>query len=417
MAKPGQVIVGKSIQEKNPGEVRSSKMAEERKYLRFPLIYRIEHWAQMAAFTTLAITGLVQKFSTAGISIDVIRLLGGIEITRIIHHTAAVILMIEVVYHLGAVFYRTYVRRYRLSMLPTLDDVKNAFQSLLYNFGLAKSRPQQGRYTYDEKVEYWAFVWGAVVMIITGLMMWNPLATTDLLPGEFIPAAKSAHGNEALLAVLAIILWHLYNVLVRTRNKSMFNGYLNEEEMLTDHPIELADIKAGLAETHLPEKLIVQRQRIFWPVYGIAGAVLLFGIYSFVTFEQTAIATAPPAETVVVYAPLTPTPLPTLPPTATPQPTQAGATAAPATWEGGVGALFQQKCIGCHGPNLLSGGLNLSSYASARAGGNSGPGIVPGNPDGSLIIQKQSAGNHPGQFSDQELELIRQWIQAGAPEN
>ena len=109
-------------------------------------------------------------------------------------------------------------------MLPTQGDVKNALQALLYNFGLAKSRPQEGRYTYDEKVEYWAFVWGTVVMVITGFMMWNPLATTRLLPGEFIPAAKTAHGGEAMLAVLAIILWHLYNVLVRSRNKSMLTA-------------------------------------------------------------------------------------------------------------------------------------------------------------------------------------------------
>jgi formate dehydrogenase gamma subunit len=390
-------------------------MGNEGKVLRFPLVYRIEHWLQMLAFTTLAITGLAQKFSAVALSKGVIGLLGGIETTRLIHRTAAIILMIEVVYHLGAIFYRVYVRRYRLSMLPTVEDAKDALQALLYNFGLAKNRPQEGRYTFDEKVEYWAFVWGTVVMIITGFMMWNPLATTRFLPGEFIPAAKTAHGGEATLAVLAIILWHLYNVLVRTRNKSMFTGYLSEHEMLEEHPVELADIKAGLSETRVPEKVIAQRKRVFWPVYGIAGAVLLVGIYTFVTFEQTAVATRPPAETVVVFAPLTPTPLPTLAPTATPQPTQAGATAAPATWEGGIGGMFE-RCAGCHGAGSQSGGLNLSSYQSATAGGASGPGIVPGNPDASGIIIKQSAGNHFAQFSDQELVVIRQWIQDGAVE-
>ena len=88
-------------------------MSEQHRYLRFPLIYRIEHWVQMLAFTTLATTGLVQKFSTAGISRTVIGLLGGIETTRLIHRTAAVILMVEIVYHLGVIFYRVYVRCYR----------------------------------------------------------------------------------------------------------------------------------------------------------------------------------------------------------------------------------------------------------------------------------------------------------------
>lgn len=390
-------------------------MTEERRYLRFPLIYRIEHWVQMLAFTILAITGLAQKFSTAGISKGIIEALGGIETTRLIHRTAAVVLMIEVVYHVGVVIYRIYVKRYRLSMLPTLEDVKDALQALAFNFGLSKTRPQEGRYTFDEKVEYWAFVWGIIVMVITGFMMWNPLATTRLLPGEFIPAAKTAHGGEAMLAVLAIILWHLYNVLVRTINKSMFTGYLSEKEMAEEHPIELADIKAGLTASNVPEKVLAQRKRVFFPTYGVIGALLLVGIYTFVTFEQTAVATRPSAETVAVYVPLTPTPLPTRPPTATPQPTQAGAPAGPTTWEGGIGAIFD-KCTGCHGAGTQSGGLNLASYQSALTGGSSGAGIVPGNPDGSMVIKKQSAGNHFGQFTDQELAVIRAWIQAGAPE-
>ncbi len=75
-----------------------------------------------------------------------------------------------------------------------------------------------------------------------------------------------------------------------------------------------------------------------------------------------------------------------------------------------------QKCTGCHGAGTQSGGLNLASYQSALAGGASGPGIVPGNPDGSEIVKKQAAGNHFAQFTDQELSIIRQWIQAGAPE-
>jgi hypothetical protein len=82
-------------------------------------------------------------------------------------------------------------------------------------------------------------------MAITGFILWNPIASANLLPGEFIPAAKEVHGGEALLAVLAIIVWHMYHVHIRHFNKSMFTGRMTEEEMLEDHPLELADIKAG----------------------------------------------------------------------------------------------------------------------------------------------------------------------------
>ncbi|MCS7039976.1 MAG: hypothetical protein NZP34_10260, partial [Caldilineales bacterium] len=75
-------------------------------------------------------------------------------------------------------------------------------------------------------MEYWAVIWGTAVMIITGFMLWNPITTTKFLPGSWIPAAKAAHGGEALLAFLAIIVWHVYNVHIKTFNRSMFTGKL-----------------------------------------------------------------------------------------------------------------------------------------------------------------------------------------------
>ena len=385
-------------------------MRDTRKYLRFPLSYRIEHWLLVATFTTLAITGLVQKFAASGASQVILRLLGGVETTRVIHHTAAAILMLEVVYHVGALGFRVFVRRTHLTMLPSSSDVRMAVQALLYNLGFSKVRPQQDRFSFEEKAEYWAVVWGTLVMAITGFMMWNPIATTRFLPGEFVPAAKSAHGAEAVLAVLAIIVWHIYHVHVRQFNKSMFTGDLTENEMIEEHPLELADIKAGVAERPVEPLALSRRKRIFYPVYGVLAAAMLFGIYAFVTLEQTAVTTRPPAEDVVIFSPLTPTPFPTALPSATPLPIIGVA------WADGIGALFQSKCIVCHGSPSGLGGLNLASYAGIQPGGASGPVVVPGDPEASLLVVKQAAGNHPGQLSGEELALVRQWIEAGAPE-
>jgi formate dehydrogenase gamma subunit len=386
-------------------------MSDSRKYLRFPVAYRIEHWILVTTFTTLAITGLVQKFPMAGVSDAILRLLGGIDTTRVIHHSAAVVLMLEAVYHIGAVSFRIFVRRTGLTMLPTMTDVRVAVQALLFNLGISKVRPQQGRFSFEEKIEYWAVVWGTLVMAITGFMMWNPIAATRFLPGEIVPAAKAAHGSEAVLAVLAIIVWHIYHVHVREFNKSMFTGQLTEEEMVDEHPLELADIKAGLAERPVDPKALARRKRIFYPVYGVVAAALLVGIFTFVTGEHTAITTLPPAENVVIYSPLTPTPFPTALPSVTPGPITA------VTWDGGIGAIFQDKCTACHGGPTGVAGLDLSSYAGIIAGGSDGPVIVPGDPAGSLLVAKQSAGGHPGQLSGDELALVRQWIEAGAPEN
>jgi formate dehydrogenase gamma subunit len=383
-------------------------MSQENKYLRFSISDRIEHWIQMACFATLGMTGLAQKFANSPISIWFIALLGGIEVLRVIHRIASIGLMLGTIYHVGSAGYKYYVKRSRIAMLPSLYDVRAALGIFLYNLKLKKTKPQQGRYTFDEKFEYWAFVWGTAVMGITGFMLWNPIATAKIIPGIAIPAAKAAHSGEALLAVLAIIVWHFYNVHIKHLNKSMFTGYLKEHEMLEEHTLELADIKAGINQIPQDPKMVAKRKKIFFPVYTVIAAMMLVGVYFFIAGEDTAIATVPPAEDVVVYVPLTPTPLPTLIPTSIPEPVGN-------TWNEGIAALMIDRCGTCHAASVM-GGLELNSYQGALAGGVTGPAILPYNPEESVLIQRQVDGDHPGQLNEDELIKIIDWIEAGARE-
>jgi hypothetical protein len=152
------------------------------------------------------------------------------------------------------------------------------------------------------------------------------------------------------------------------------------------------------------------RQRIFYGLYTVVAAVMLFGVYIFVTFEETAIETVPPAEDVVVFAPLTPTPFPT------PFPTNTASVEVPSSWNQGFSELMATKCSQCHSGSGALGGLDLSTYAGLFEGGVSGPAVLPGEPNESPLVVIQSEGNHPGQLSGEELALIRAWIEDGAPE-
>jgi cytochrome b subunit of formate dehydrogenase/mono/diheme cytochrome c family protein len=403
-----------------------SKKNAPRTYERFPLARRIEHLVMLLSFTTLGLTGLPQKFAAVGISIAIVNLLGGIENLRTIHRVAAIVMMLGTAWHIIVFGYMVYVRRTRLSMLPSLQDVKDGWQALMYNIGLSKSFPQMGRYTFEEKMEYWAFVWGAIIMGATGFMMWNPITTARLLPGQVIPAAKAAHGGEAVLAVLAIIIWHFYGVHIKRFNKSMFTGRMTEEEMLHEHPLELAVIKAGIANPPLDPLALRKRQRIYLPFAAALTLFMLGGVYGFVNAEQTAITTTErQIPTVEVFVPWTPTPAPTQTPTPepthTPLPTQPGNESTPSasdpalTWDGSIGALLESKCGTCHGP-FAAGGLNLSTFAGAVKGGSSGAVILPGNGANSLLVTVQQAGNHPGQLTPEEIQQIIAWINAGALE-
>ncbi len=393
-------------------------MSTTDKYPRFSVSYRIEHWVLTVSFALLAITGLIQVYVDSGLARWMVGVLGGIETVRLLHRLAAFVLMLETIYHLGHLGYRLYVLRTPMTMLPDAEDFRNAIQSVRYNLGWSKERAQQGFYTFEEKLEYWAVVWGTIVMGLTGFMLWNPIATTQVLPGVAIPAAKVAHGLEATLAVLAIIVWHIYHVHLRHFNKSIFTGYLTREQMEDEHPKVLAKREPGPTPPEIDPQVLVRRRRTFFGAYGVLAILMLTGVYFFVAYEETAIATVPPAEDVTVFAPLTPTPIPTLPPpppTNTPAPVTAVDLAA--AWQDGIADLMNQKCVGCHNSNTALGGLDLSNYEAAMAGGDSGPAIVPGESHTSLLVSYQASGGHPGQFSPDELEQIVHWIELGAPED
>jgi hypothetical protein len=191
----------------------------------------------------------------------------------------------------------------------------------------------------------------------------------------------------------------------------MYSGKISEEEMLHDHPLELADLKAGTAKPPVTPEGVTKRRRIYIPIFTLVAVVMLVGVYFFIAYEETAIATVPPAERAEVFVPFTPTPLPTPAPSPTPPPVTA------LTWEGGIGTLMDAKCVACHNSSSKLGGLDLSDYQTSLLGGNSGPAVIPGDPDDSTIIIIQSAGGHPGQFTDEELSQVREWIESGAPEN
>ncbi len=393
-------------------------MTEKREsYVRFSLAQRIEHIVLILSFSTLAVTGLVQKFADSSISVAIITFLGGIETTRLIHRAASVVFVVESIYHLAVIGYKLYVQRKQASMLPGLKDLQDAAFQFLYNLGLRRERPKMGRYNFTEKAEYWAMVWGLVLMAVTGFMMWNPIATANILPGQVIPAAKVAHGAEAVLAVLAIFLWHFYHVHIKVFNKSMFTGKLSRHEMEEEHGEELEQIEQGLIPPPPPPDEQKRRRTIYIPVATVISAVLLVGLYYFLTFEQTAITTIQPVSARSeggIFVPQTPTPFPTREPTATPaQTSESALPEGPLSWNNGIGNLFIQRCAACHG---AMGGLALDSYAGLLRGGRSGSSVVPGNPEESLIVSLIKDANHPGNFEPGEWDIIIQWLREGAVE-
>lgn len=227
--------------------------------VRFTLGQRIEHVVLMVSFTMLVLTGLPQKLSFVPWASSVVLGLGGIEKVRLLHRVFAVILILESGYHFGTLVLGLSRRRLRLSMMPEVKDVLDAWTMLRYCVGLAPQPPLFGRYTYREKFEYWGVVVGAIVMVSTGLVLWFPIMATRYLPGELIPACKEAHGGEALLAFLVIIVWHLYGVHLSPvhfpGDFSIFTGLVTRQRMIEEHPLEYSQM-TGIPPERLADLLL-----------------------------------------------------------------------------------------------------------------------------------------------------------------
>ena len=227
-------------------------------FVRFDRSQRLEHLVVLVSTGILALTGLPQRYHEAGISRTLINTMGGIEIVRNVHHFFAILLAVGAFYHIIRVMYGILAKGTRLTMIPTFRDVAEAWQMLMYFLGRTKEKPRFDRYTFAEKVEYWALVWGTAIMGITGFIMWFPTKATLFLEGWWIPVSKMAHGWEAVLATLALLLWHFYHVHIKSLNTSMFTGKMSREHMLEEHPMEYARIVAEEGDVEIAPFTVVK---------------------------------------------------------------------------------------------------------------------------------------------------------------
>ena len=277
---------------------------KQTQYQRFRVGAQIEHVILLASFTVLAVTGLPQRYATSQYAQDLIHFMGGIENIRVVHRYAAFLLVLGSFYHILTSGYRMYVRRERNRIVPDKKDIEDVVGFVKYNIGKQDEHPKMRKFNFGEKLEYWAVVWGTAIMAITGFILWNPIAATKFLPGQLIPASKAAHSYEALLAVLSILVWHLYNVVIKHWNPSMWTGKLPRHQMEEEHALELERLDAGGSPYNVIEEPILQRRRIIFAVVAVIASAIVITIlvWSF-TFEETAITTIPQA-TRDVFVPL-----------------------------------------------------------------------------------------------------------------
>jgi formate dehydrogenase gamma subunit len=176
---------------------------------------RVQHALLVGSFVVLVITGFALKFPHAFWVEPLVRWEHHFPVRAWVHRIAGVVLIGTSVYHVVYVLLKRRGRRWLRDMVPDLRDAREAVETVQYNLGRREKLPRYRRFNYVEKAEYWALVWGTVVMAITGIVLWlNNWILAHVPHSVSILAISTAiHFYEAILATLAIVVWHLYAVI------------------------------------------------------------------------------------------------------------------------------------------------------------------------------------------------------------
>lgn len=219
-------------------------------YLRFPIIFRIQHMILLVTFLLLAFTGWSLKYPEAVQSKWWIRIWGGPATAGLIHRIAGVTMLLDFVWHVIYMGYLIFTGKTKLdattTIIPVPKDLTDAFQNFMYFFGLTEEKPRFGRYSYLHKFDYWAVFWGMAIIGTSGFVLAFPVFSSQFFPaftlGWIWPVMSVLHSDEALLAIVFILFFHFFNEHLKWGKFPMswlwLTGRISLEDMKHEHPLE-----------------------------------------------------------------------------------------------------------------------------------------------------------------------------------
>jgi cytochrome b subunit of formate dehydrogenase/nitrate/TMAO reductase-like tetraheme cytochrome c subunit len=228
---------------------RAPRLPRGRAVLRFTVGERWQHGIMAGSFLVLAYSGFALKFPDAWWATPFGWAGNGEVVRQWVHRTGALAMVAVCLAHLVYVVATRRGRGQLAAMRPRWQDAKDAAHMVGWYFNRRPDRPGFDRYGYIEKLEYWALVWGSIVMSVTGFALWFENQSLALMPLWMLDLATVVHYYEAWLATLAIVVWHFYWVMfnpeIYPMSKVWLDGWLSEEEMRHEHPKEWERLQRG----------------------------------------------------------------------------------------------------------------------------------------------------------------------------
>ena len=237
------------------------KKAVERRKMQNPFMVRMtenqrwQHLILLSSFIILVITGFALKFPDTWFA----HVLGMGERWRgIIHRVAGVVLISAGIYHIVYLAAAREGRRLICDLAPRPKDAFDAVYTMMYYLGLRSEKPKFGRFNYAEKAEYWALVWGTALMGLSGVMLWAKVWVGNTLARWWVDIATAVHFYEAILATLAILVWHFYQVFldpdVYPMNWAWWDGKMPVDHYKHEHELDTESLPEGEAKEGVEPK-------------------------------------------------------------------------------------------------------------------------------------------------------------------
>ena len=214
---------------------------------RFSAVQRLFHFGLVLTFFALAMTGVARMYHDTSFGQLLTERLGGDAMTLAIHKAAGLIMLGLFVLHCALMLAgRRIILSGPDSLLPQWSDFSSFFRHTGWIFGLCE-KPSFDRWTWWEKLDYWAVFWGVAIIGTTGVMLYSPEATARYVPGWWLNVAQFVHGKEALLALGYICLIHFPVVNLRPHafplDMAMIEGSADMAALAHEKPAWVARLR------------------------------------------------------------------------------------------------------------------------------------------------------------------------------
>jgi cytochrome b subunit of formate dehydrogenase len=193
--------------------VSETYLSLHRREFRMHLLERLQHALLAVSFGILVWTGFALKYPGEWWARPLMIWETSWPVRGVVHRAAAAVMVVVSVFHFASLLLSRQLREHWKHLLPRPSDATEALLNFAYNLGLRSRRPKLSSHGYIEKAEYWAVVWGTLVMAVTGVVLWANNLALRYLPKEWLDFATTVHFYEAVLATLAIVVWHLYTAI------------------------------------------------------------------------------------------------------------------------------------------------------------------------------------------------------------